>query len=858
MADKLVIVESPTKAKTISRYLGKGYAIKASGGHVRDLPADRFGVDVEDGFRPTYELLPRKQRTIGGLKKASAGAEVVYLAPDPDREGEAIAWHLQQALALEDEKVRRVVFHEITRDAVRRAFEEPRALDMDLVDAQQARRILDRIVGYELSPLISRKIVRGLSAGRVQSVALRLICERELEVRAFQPEEYWEITARLSHDGGAEFEAELREWDGEEVKVPSESAATELVEKLRGESYTVRSVEKKRTTSRAPAPFITSTLQQAGSSQLGLTTAQTMRIAQQLYEGVEIAGQSEGLITYMRTDSTRVAAQALGAVRRLVQSEYGEKYLPAKANVFRSPKAAQAAHEAVRPTDVARAPQSIKQYLSDRQFRLYDLIWRRFVASQMTPALYEATKVGIRAGAGLFVAGGRQTLFDGYTRLTPPKEDSDKPPLPPLAEGDLLELHELVPSQHFTQPPPRYTEASLVRELERRGIGRPSTYAPIISTLLKRNYVRRRRRTLVPSELGLVVTEKLVAHFPREMDYDFTGELEEKLDKIESGKAAWRETLREFFTEFQRDLERARKEMKAVKDEDVEQEQQTCEKCDRKMVVRFSRKGDRFLGCSGFPECDHTVFPESDDRDVQETEHKCPKCGAPMLRRTGRRGRPYLACSAYPKCRQIMGLDKEGNPVTLEERQSTGLTCRRCGGRLYFREGDEGGEFKCDRCARADPLKSLEDALTETEQPGGENAEPCPKCGSPMAARRGKKGYFLGCSRYPDCKEARSLSPDELPGPVPTLERCEKCNRPFLLRWGRYGRFLACSGFPSCRNTWRIPASMPPCPRPDCGGRLLPKVSAQGEKLYGCTRFPSCDYTAAKPPGKKKKTRRRS
>ena len=850
MARELVIVESVAKAKTLQRYLGEGYEVKASHGHVRDLPEDEFGVDVEHGFEPKYKLLPKGRRIVAGLKKSSEKADRVYLAPDPDREGEAIAWHLKHALGLADDQVLRATFHEITRDAVRKAFEEPRPLNMDLVNAQQARRILDRIVGYELSPLISRKITRGLSAGRVQSVALRIICEREREVEAFEPEEYWEIVARLARSGGtAEFEAELEKLGEDKVSITSAEEAQATVEKLSAVPYRVQSVDTRRKSSRPSAPFITSTLQQVASSRLGMTTEQVMRVAQQLYEGMEIAGESEGLITYMRTDSTRVSAQAIESVRRHVESMYGREYVPAKPNFYKSPKSAQAAHEAIRPTDVSRTPESIKQYLSDKQMKLYDLIWRRFVASQMAPAVYMVTRVEIEAGEGLFIAHGRKTKFDGYTRVLAPDADESAQPLPELAEGEHLDLRELVPSQHFTQPPPRYTEGSLVREMERLGIGRPSTYAPTISTLLRRNYVRRQRRTLRPTDLGFVVTDKLVEHFPRELDFTFTSDLEEKLDTIESGETDWREVLGEFYEQFRRDLDRAREEMKAVA-EDGSEEEKVCEKCGKKMVVRFSRKGDKFLGCSGYPECDHTISLASGrDEEAQQTEHTCPKCGAPMLLRRGRRGRAYLACSAYPKCSNIMGLDRDGNPVELAQGTPTGLKCGKCGGRLYLRE-DEGGALKCSSCSTTQPVLTLEDALQQTQELSADAAEPCDECGSPMAVKRSRKGYFLGCSRYPDCKGTRKLERGELPAPVPTRESCEKCGRPMLLRWGRYGRFLACSGFPRCRNTRQLSSSMPPCPQPNCAGHLTRRVSAQGDELYGCTRFPECDYTCQELPKK--------
>ncbi|MDP6439884.1 MAG: type I DNA topoisomerase, partial [Candidatus Brocadiia bacterium] len=814
---------------------------------------------VEHEFEPTYKLINRSRRTVGSLKKISAKVEMVYLACDPDREGEAIAWHLKHALGLPDEKVVRATCHEITRAAVREAFANPRALDEDLINAQQTRRILDRIVGYQLSPLISRKILRGLSAGRVQSVALRLVCEREDEVRAFQSEEYWTIAAKLRRavegdEAPEEFEAELQKLDDEDLGIASQEQADEAVRRLEAKAYRIRSVDTRTTRARSAPPFITSTLQQAASSRLGLTTQRVMRIAQQLYEGIEVSGQSEGLITYMRTDSTRVAQSALESVREMIGGEFGEKYLPAKPNTFRSPRAAQAAHEAIRPTDVARTPAKIKQHLSAEQFKLYELIWRRFVASQMMPATYEVTSVQIEAGPGLFVAKGRRLLFDGHLRVMPSDSAEGDQLLPALKEGEAVELAELVPTQHFTQPPPRYTEASLVRELERRGIGRPSTYAPTIGTLLKRNYVRRRRRALHPSELGMVVTRKLVQHFPQEMDYGFTSEVEEKLDKIEGGEADWRRTLAEFYAEFSTALEKARGDMTSVAEDDKEQDR-ACEKCGKNMITRFSRSGDRFLGCSGFPECDFTLSLDTDGEEEELTQHLCPECSAQMAQRIGRRGRPYLRCSAYPKCRGIMGLDREGKPVALEPRASSGLACPRCSNKMYIVEQEGETVFRCARCRNSLGRVSMEDAFLATEFGAKDDIGPCEECGGPMALKRSRKGFFLGCESYPTCNGTRNLGNDELPAPAATLEECEQCGRPMVLRWGRYGRFLSCSGFPRCKNSWRLSESVSPCPQPDCDGRVIRKVSKDGQEFYGCSRWPGCDHTATEAPKRRRKAK---
>jgi len=843
MARKVVIVESAAKAKTIARYLGKDYRVQASRGHVRDLPEDRFGVDVERGFEPTYQVMRGSKRIVGRLRKLASGSDQVYLASDPDREGEAIAWHLQHVLGVPEEKVRRVTFNEITRPAVVEAFRRPRGIDMNLVNAQQARRILDRIVGYELSPLISRKVVRGLSAGRVQSVALRLIVEREREREAFEPEEFWQVHAVLSRAGEeATFRAELKRFEGQEAKPTGEEEATRLVAALRDQSYRVVALSSRMTRSKAPPPFITSTLQQAANTELRYTASQTMRLAQQLYEGVDIGAETVGLITYMRTDSTRVAEQALSACRALIEGEFGPDYLPSKPNRFTSPKGAQAAHEAIRPTDVSRRPEQVRPYLSERQWRLSELIWRRFVASQMKPAVYEVTVAAIEAGPGGFEARGRRVVFDGYTRVLRPGRESEET-LPPLQEGEELTLRELVPSQHFTQPPPRYTEASLVRELEKQGIGRPSTYAPTIATLLRRNYVRRDRRALRPTDLGTVVTDLLVESFPREMDVSFTSKMEESLDQIEEGRRDWRATLQEFYDQFRRDLAAAAQKMRTAGDV-VAVEPVECEKCGRPMVVKFSRRGDMFLGCSGYPECTHTVNLSRDGQEDALTEFTCEKCGAPMVRKVGRRGREYLACSAFPRCRNIMGLDAEGRPVKLAPRLGTEFRCPRCGAPMHVGDDGAADELTCGRCRNRRPLLSVAEALDATELPAEPPLAECDRCGAPMVLKRGRKGLFLGCSRYPECKGTAPLPKDALPEPVPTRERCEKCGRPMVLRWGNYGRFLACSGYPRCRNLWPLPERRKKCPAGGCDGELIKKVSAEGEAYYGCTRFPECAYTA--------------
>lgn len=850
MADKIVIVESNAKANTIARYLGEGYEVKASSGHIRDLPKnpkDRYAVDVENGFEPTYQIMPGSRKVVGQLRKAAKNVDEVFLAPDPDREGEAIAWHLKHVLKVPEERVKRVTFNEITRDAIQEAFRHPRDIDLNLVDAQQARRILDRIVGYALSPLISGVLVRGLSAGRVQSVALRLIVEREREREAFEPEEYWEIAALLARaDGKTTFEAELVKLNDEDLSIPSRERAEEVVGMLAEQDYLVSDVSETMTNSRVYPPFITSTMQRSANSRLGFSADRTMRVAQGLYEGIEIGEEATGLITYMRTDSTRVAKQALAACREHIKSGYGDAYLPKKPNRFKSPKGAQAAHEAIRPTDVSRGPEDIKQYLSRDQFRLYDLIWRRFVASQMEPARYKVRTAEITAGPGLFRAKGREMVFDGNLRVLRPNKENDDQMLPELEAGENVDLRELTPSQHFTQPPSRFTEASLVRELERRGIGRPSTYAPTIATLLRRHYVNRDGRALVPSELGKVVTDLLVEYFPREMDPDFTSHMEEELDEVEEGKRPWRSVLEEFYEQFSKDLEHAEEKMELPESEKVSD--RTCPEHGEKLVVRFSkRNGGKFLGCPEFPECDYTESVEQEE--VEETEFKCDKCGAPLVKRKGRRGREYLACSAYPDCRNIKGIDDEGQPVDLAPRTPTRFACPRCGRNMQLDEEDD--RLVCSRCRNRLPLLTVQEALEKTEIPD-DVLPPCGECGAPMALKRSRRGLFLGCTKYPECEGTASLPKGDLPDAQPTVERCEECNRPMMLRWGRYGRFLSCSGFPRCRNTWQLPGKPKDCPEEDCEGKLIKKVSEDGEAYYGCTRYPECEFTKPAPQKKSK------
>jgi len=663
MKKRLVIVESPAKARTLNKYLGKGYQVKASMGHVRDLPKSKLGVDVENNFKPTYVTIKGKEKVLRELKKDAKDTQEIFLASDPDREGEAIAWHVAQALGKkEDRKLKRILFHEITQKAIQEALKHPSPIDTNKVNAQQARRILDRLVGYTLSPLLWRKVERGLSAGRVQSVAVRLICEREEEIEKFVPREYWTITAHLEKKGTPPpFSANLFKVKGKKAELTQEKEVKEVLDNLKGATYKAVKVDKKERRDNPKPPFITSTLQQEAARKLGFTAKKTMLIAQQLYEGMDLGEEGPvGLITYMRTDSVRLSPEAQKKARKVIRELWGAKYLPAKAPQYKSKKSAQEAHEAIRPTEPARRPDSLKGFLPQDHWKLYKLIWDRFMASQMEPALYDVTTVDIQAGEYLFRATGRVLRFPGYTILyTEGKdekgEEEEPVSLPPLKEKTTLELTKLEPKQHFTQPPPRFTEATLVKTLEEKGIGRPSTYAAILSTIQERGYAEKKQKRLYPTILGRTVNELLVKFFPRILDVDFTARVEEFLDEIEEGKRKWIEPLREFYTPFMEELKVAEDRMERVK-KTGKTTDIICEKCGKPMVERWSRHG-RFLGCSGYPACKN-IIPLNSQGKIMEKEgpdksHPCPAegCDGYLVKRRGRGGRFFYGCSNYPKCR---------------------------------------------------------------------------------------------------------------------------------------------------------------------------------------------------------------
>ena len=663
----LVIVESPAKAKTIGKYLGPGFVVKASMGHVRDLPKSKIGVDLEHDFTPNYQPIKGKEEIIGELKKSAAGSDQVYLATDPDREGEAISWHLKELLELPDEKACRVTFNEITKRVVSESIAAPRAIDMDLVDAQQARRVLDRIVGYQLSPLLWKKIRRGLSAGRVQSVATRLVCDREEEIRAFQPVEYWSLDAALDRIapnlGGFTAQFYGRE---KKMELHSEQEVNAVIQAVQGGPFTVTGV-KRQDKSRNPAPpFITSTLQQEASRKLNMTPRRTMSIAQQLYEGVDLTGEGTvGLITYMRTDSLRLSDEALSAAKSFIQSRYGPEYYPAKTRVFKTKSGAQDAHEAIRPSNVNLTPESIKKDLTGEQYRLYKLIWSRFLACQMAPAVYDNVSIEVESAGYTFRASHSSLKFSGFTAVYEEGRDDEEEqvqsPLPDLSEGEKLDLRELKSAQHFTQPPVRYTEATLIKALEEKGIGRPSTYAPTISTILDREYVVKEGKYLRTTPLGEVVTGLMKDKFQDIVDYSFTANMEEQLDQVESGKVNWKKLIEDFYGGFSRELAQAEQDLdgERIKVPD-EVSNEICPQCGKNLVVKSGRFG-RFLACPGWPECDFTMPL------VVEMPGKCPACGGRLFKRTGKSKKTgkqytYYCCEKGKEC-PWRGTDSEGREL---------------------------------------------------------------------------------------------------------------------------------------------------------------------------------------------------
>jgi DNA topoisomerase I len=747
VSEGLIIVESPAKARTLKRFLGDRFDVLASMGHVRDLPGNEMGVEVEAGFKPHYEVVESRRKTITELKSAvkKDGGDVI-LASDPDREGEAIAWHLAEVLKLRSPK--RIEFHEITAEAVRKALESPRDIDMRLVNAQQARRVVDRLVGFRLSPFLWAKVQKGIGAGRVSSVALRLVVDREEEIRKFVPVESWTVDVEVSKLADERrFLARLNRLrnvagstDAEpKLEVKTQAEADAIVHALEGAAYRVVGVEKKRRTKSSSAPYITSTLQQDASSRLRFRPRNTMRIAQQLYEGVEIDEGSTGLITYMRTDSTRISAEAEAKVKGFVKESFGEKYVGAGPRAAKASPGAQDAHEAIRPTDVNRTPESIRRHLSADQFKLYELIWRRFVASRMAPAVYDQTQVEIEGGEYIFRANGSVLTFDGFYKVWE-RDENGETELPELAVDENLEYHGVKPEQHFSQPPPRYSEATLIKELEQRGIGRPSTYAPIVETITKdHGYVEIKDRRLHPTPIGEAVNTIMVEHFKVISDDDYTATLEKRLDEVENGSQEWVPVVSDFYGPLQQMLTAAEEATPADTDE-------VCPLCNEGHLVRKASRYGPFMGCSRYPKCKfrRALTPDGELPQPKLLEEKCPDCGRPLQLRTGRYGE-FTGCSGYPECKYIK-----------------------------------------------------RDAAQSEAKPTGEK---CPQCGEgQLVERTGRFGPFVACSRYPECKYRANIGKDGKlrEGPKVLDEPCPICGKPLVERRGRYGMFKSCSDYPKC------------------------------------------------------------
>ncbi len=768
----LIIVESPSKAKTISKYLKGKYKVDASGGHVRDLPEKTLGVRITSDFEPKYEITPSKKDVIKRLSAEAAKAGKVYLATDPDREGEAISWHLQTVLGLDENGDNRIEFNEISPAAVNNALKSPRKINYNLVDAQQARRVLDRLVGYKLSPLLNKHIQNGLSAGRVQSVALRLIVDREREIQAFVPDEYWTFNAMLqdSERKYAPFKAVYQS------KKNGESVGKELADKVEAEvrnsPFTVTKVQKGVTKKHAPAPFTTSSLQQDASNKFGMTSPETMLIAQHLYEGMDVGGDHIALITYIRTDSVRVSKEAQDNALAFIKNSYGEQYAPQTPNYYATKKGAQDAHEAIRPINLDVTPASVKGSLDKKHYNVYKLIYDRFIASQMAEAQYNSMHVEADSAGYIFKASGKALLFAGYTAAyqdaskNDEEEDSSKL-LPPVEEGDGLHLNELTKEQKFTRPPARYTDASLVKAMEEKGIGRPSTYASIISVLTKRHYVGKDGKYMIPTEVAYKITDMLVKYFTDIMDVGFTAHMEDDLDRIEDGGCDWHKIIANFYPGFADNLKKASTDGDELTDV-------KCEKCGNLMIRRIGKYG-KYLACSNYPACSNIVS----ESETEISEMRCPKCGANMVVKSGKFGK-FLACPNYPECSAILPIDAK----------MTEVQCSDCGSYMLLKKGRYGNFLECPKCGAKRPQSGEEGAN------GGDKFEGvCPDCGKPMRRMRSKTGkIYYGCTGYPDCK---FLSWD-----IPTGDKCPKCGKYLIKR----GNKIKCSE-KNCDYSETIPES---------------------------------------------------
>jgi DNA topoisomerase I len=795
MAKNLVIVESPAKAKTINKFIGKDYVVKASVGHVRDLPKSELGVD-EETFEPTYQILEGKEKVVSELRAAAKKADLIYIASDPDREGEAIGWHVLSLIGGDPKKFRRILFHEITKNAVRKAMEQPRDIDMNKVNAQQARRVLDRLVGYKLSPLLWDKVRRGLSAGRVQSVAMKMIVDREELIKAFNPEEYWTFAAKLEAANPPAFVAKLSKVEGKKADIPNEELARKIEAQLKTGDFVVQSVVRKEKSRHAMPPFITSTLQRAAYNRYKYPVKRTMQIAQKLYEGKELgAAGLVGLITYMRTDSVRVSDDALTEVREYIGTKYGADVVPEKPNYYKVKKAvrAQEAHEAIRPTSTEFDPESIKDALTKEEYNIYKVIFERFVGSQMKPAVFDVTDVDIQSGNLTLRASGEVMKFAGFLAVfqdgdvveEDDEEKGDAKALPAMNEGDKLKLLDLDTKQNFTQPPPRFTEATLVKALEENGIGRPSTYGQILTTIQTRDYTYKHDGKFHPTHLGVIVTMLLKQSFGDIIDEKYTAKLEEDLDDIEEGKLEWTDAMREFNKKFSGDLEKAKIEMMQVKGEGIATDE-VCENCKSPMVIKFGRFGE-FLACSNYPECKTTKeIAKGDAAEAGQETLICDKCGKPMALKRSRFGQ-FFACTGYPDCKNTK------DPKLLKANIST------------------------------------------------ESQPPCENCGKAMVLKSGRYGPFFSCSGYPDCRNIRKIGGGKSTPPKPTGVKCPTCGEGELMeRRSRRGIFYSCSRYPKCDfavNNRPVPR---PCPK--CGAAYLLEKETKREGHIEYCNNPECEY----------------
>lgn len=843
MTKTLVIVESPAKAKTINKYLGTDYIVRASFGHVRDLPVKELGVDLDNDFEPTYVVNDDKVKTVKELRKLAKECSTVLIASDPDREGEAIAWHLENLLKKDCKDIHRIVFNEITKPAILKAVQKPSNVDVDMVNSQQARRILDRVVGYQLSPWLGSVMQSKLSAGRVQSVALRVIVDREREIENFKPEEYWKVYAQLTPETEKfPFSSELVKKENKAIKFTNKAEVDSALEDLKGATYIVKSVEKKERAKKPAAPFTTSTLQQEAVRKLKWDSSRAMKTAQTLYEGVELSDGSHGLITYMRTDSTRISEDFQKVTATYIDGKWGNEYKPTKFNVYKTKGDAQDAHEAVRPTDVSRDPESIKQYLTDDLYKLYKLIWERYVASQMAPAVYDTMTVLIDADKYEFKSSGSSMKFNGFMVLYEEDKDVEENNesenddsdilLPQLKERDQVEFIKIDTKQKFTSPPSRFTEATLIKELEAKGVGRPSTYASIISTIQNRGYVQVSKTRFDSTQLGRQVIDLLVGSFPDVMDIQFTARMEDNLDSVAEGKAEWVSVLYDFYNPFSEALTKAKADIKPI----VKESQlagEDCPTCGKPLIIKEGKTG-KFISCSGYPDC---TFIKNYVDEKHKTDIKCEKCGHDMIIKEIKKDRKkekFLGCSNYPTCRNTKPLDKKGKVIEKAAPQESDKACPKCNKKMLIREGTSGKFLACSGYPDCKHTEPYIDETTPTIK--------CDSCGEDMVLKKGQYGHFYSCTGFPECNNKVKADakgkvivkkPEEDTG-----KACPNCGKPMALRVSGKNKFYGCTGFPTCKTSLPF-GETKECPK--CGKHMIKRKGAKGD-FWGCSGYPTCNH----------------